>query len=287
MSKEDVVEVTFQVTEGVSNVLTVYTGDLSKPCIIIAPAMGVPARTYRQLATELQCLGYSAATFDLRGIGKSSIRASRSNDFGYFDMVAEDFPAVIKTLKSKLPDRQLIMFGHSLGGQLSCLYLSQNPDIARALILSASCSVYHKGWGFPQNLSILFFSQLAALIARAMGYFPGKKLGFGGREASSLMIDWANNARSGRYSLLNTEIDFEVDLKKLDLPVLAINYEDDSFSPPKATKQLLNKLGGHDTTHLSVSAEELELKQADHFSWVKAPKPLADKIHQWINHTLN
>ncbi|MFT5572083.1 MAG: putative alpha/beta hydrolase [Cryomorphaceae bacterium] len=279
-------EVVFKVTEGVSNVLTVFAGDLSKPCILIAPAMGVPARTYLVLAAELQLLGYSAATFDMRGIGQSSIRAGRDNDFGYFDLVSEDFPAAVKALEAELPNRQLVLFGHSLGGQLSCLYLSQNPNAATALILSASCSVHHKGWGFPYNVSLLFFSQLAALIARIVGYFPGKKLGFGGREARGLMIDWANNARNGRYRLLNTPIDFESDLKKVNLPVLALNYNDDNLAPPRATKLLLSKLENSNISYLSVSAEELELKRADHFSWVGAPKLIAHKIDQWINHTL-
>ena len=148
-------EIVFKVTEGVSNVLTLFAGEVFKPCILIAPAMGVPARTYLALAAELQSLGYSAATFDMRGIGRSSIRASRDNDFGYFDMVAEDFPAAVKTLESELPNRQLVLFGHSLGGQLSCLYLSQNPDAAKALILSASCSVHHKAGAF--RITCLFY----------------------------------------------------------------------------------------------------------------------------------
>ena len=278
-------EVVFSSVDGVANLLTVFPVDNQGPVLLIAPAMGVPARTYLKLAEALQTTGHSAATFDLRGIGNSAIRASRANNFGYYQMAIHDFSAAVAALKNELPNRPIVLLGHSMGGQLACLFLSQNPNAAAGLILSASCTVHYAGWPFPQNMSILVLSQIAALIARVVGYFPGKKLGFGGREARNVMIDWARNARNGRYKLLNSAINFESDLKKVSLPILAINFNDDRFAPLTATQLLLDKLDSHDISYLAINAGQLEQNTADHFNWVQSPTVMARKLSNWLTKT--
>src|SRR4051812_27442258 len=67
-------------------------GGADQPVILCIPAMGVNARYYEPLLKALHAAGLHAATFDLRGNGESTVRASRSTDFGYHEILTRDLP---------------------------------------------------------------------------------------------------------------------------------------------------------------------------------------------------
>lgn len=279
-------EIHFTSQDGVRNLVSVWQGNQDAPLYIILPAMGVPARKYADLALAVNHTGASVATVDLRGIGHSSVRAKRGSDFGYHEIITQDIPALLQALEGQTKDRQIIFVGHSLGGQLASLFLSQKPNLAHGLVLCASCTVDFRGWAFPSNLGLLLMTQLSLLITQVFGYFPGHTLGFGGREAKTVISDWAQNARSGKYRLRNSDIDYDAALKSVKLPVLAINFKQDTFAPLTATQRLLNKFGSRSTSYVALNAKDLELQQADHFSWLRAPKPIAKQISRWYQQTL-
>lgn len=275
-------EIAFSSSDGVSNRVSYYRGIDSKPCLVVVPAMGVPAQKYLDFIRELSALGYSAATFDLRGLGHSSVRASRQVDFGYHHIISKDFPAAIAALKTRIPSTNIVFIGHSLGGQLACLYMSLNPEVSDHIVLNASCTVDYRGWPAPKNLGLLAFTQICPPIARLLGYFPGNRLGFAGVEARTVMRDWAKNARSGKYVLQHSDVDFEARLAALSARVLAINYADDDLSPLPATQRLIDKLGSDDVQYRSLSANEIAQRKANHFSWMRSPKIIADTIDRWL-----
>ena len=70
--------------------------------VLVAPAMGVPARHYDALVEALRAEGLHAGVADLRGVGSSSIRASRSMDFGY-GVLADDLGATSEALRASCP----------------------------------------------------------------------------------------------------------------------------------------------------------------------------------------
>ena len=129
------------------------------------PAMGVRAAFYEPLALNLGENGINAVTADLRGLGASSVRVGRGTDFGYHDMLALDWPAVVDAVRSRFPRSRIFLLGHSLGGQLNALYASVHPQTVDGLILVASCSVFYRGWPFPGNYGIWLGTQSAMLLA--------------------------------------------------------------------------------------------------------------------------
>lgn len=278
--------INFRSADGVSNTLSLYAANDSQHAVLICPAMGVPARNYIKLAESLQARGVSAAVFDLRGIGESSVRASRESDFGYHEIVDFDYPAALESLRTALPQANITLFGHSLGGQLACLYLSQNPQVSNSLVLCASCSVFYRGWPVPIRWGLLFFTQLASLIARVLGYFPGRKLGFAGLEARTVMRDWAATARHGRYQVANSHVDYEADMAKLNIRVLAINFSDDTLAPVAASRNLTAKLGDAKLTQQVINGEQLGQHKANHFNWSRSPEVIADRVVSWLQQPL-
>ena len=272
-------EVGIEGKDGVTSRITVFADDFSpvSPVLICMPAMGVPAKFYDPLAVPVVKEGWRLVTADLRGNGLSSVRASREVSFGYHEMVTFDWPAVVEKVKALFPGAPVYLLGHSLGGQLSALYLAANPEACTGLILVATPSVYYKGWDFPLNLGILAGTQLACAIARILGYFPGKRIGFGGTEARGVIRDWAHTGRTGRYELAGSAVDFERLLGELELPVLSICFAVDLLAPERAVANLCAKMKRCRITHHLLGDENL-----GHLQWVKNPQPVIEQIKQWL-----
>ena len=265
--------------DGVASKITVFTGahGPSAPVLICMPAMGVAAKYYEPLAGAILHEGWSFATADLRGNGLSTLRVRRGISFGYREMVGFDWPAVVGKVRELFPGAPVYLLGHSLGGQLSALYLAANPGTALGLILVAAPSVHFRGWDFPLGLCVLAGSQAACITATLLGYFPGRKIGFGGTEAKGMICDWARQARTGRYEPAGSGLEFEKMLGEMETPVLAFSFEGDFLSPERAVANLLAKMRRAQITHVHLAGDEL-----DHFRWVKNPDSLVEKIREWL-----
>lgn len=129
------------------------TNDDTQPVLLLFPPMGVPAPYYFDLAEHFNQQQLQFACTDLRGHGPMHSDPSWKNNFGYYELITRDWPAAIRALKAKRPNAPIFLMGHSLGGQLSSCYLSQQaPDDqlkVDGLIMVASGSVYHKGYSHP------------------------------------------------------------------------------------------------------------------------------------------
>jgi predicted alpha/beta hydrolase len=51
-------------------------------------------------------------------------------------------------------------------------------------------------------------------LSRLLGYFPGRVIGFGGREARTVMKDWTHNLKTGSYKLTTSIFDYDSALKE-------------------------------------------------------------------------
>ncbi len=135
--------------DGIASKITVFAEDPapSAPVLICMPAMGVAAKFYEPLALPIVQEGWRFVTADLRGNGLCALRVGRGVNFGYHEMITFDWPAVVDKVKTLFPDAPVYLLGHSLGGQLSALYLAASPEAASGLILVAAPSVHYKRLG--------------------------------------------------------------------------------------------------------------------------------------------
>ena len=276
-------EIGIQSPDGADSAITVFTGDHapSSPVLICMPALGVPAKYYEPLAGPFLREGWRFVTADLRGNGLSALRVGKGVDFGYREMLSFDWPAVTGAVRKRFPEAPLCLLGHSLGGQLSALYLAANPGAAAGLVLVAAPSVHWRGWGLPLGLGVLAGTQAACAVANFLGYFPGRKLGFGGTEARGVICDWARQARTGRYEPTGSAVDYEGLLRKLQLPVLAVSFKGDFLSPGRAVGNLLAKMPAADAVHVSLEGDGL-----GHFGWVKNAAPVIEALRGWMGQAI-
>ena len=254
----------------------------SKSVIIIFPAMGVRGSYYENLGKQISKAGLDAVTTDLRGIGNSSVRPSKKVDFGYHEMLALDYQSILEKVKSTFPNKKIFALGHSLGGQLASLFSAKNSNSFDGLILIACCSVYYKGWGSKQ-IPTLFMTQFFHFVSVLLGYFPGKKMGFGGTEAKTVMSDWSNQSRTGNYILKNDDFNFEAAMEKVTIPILAISFQADTFAPRKAVEHLIGKFGANENKeYIYLKNDDLRNENFGHFNWAKKPKEIVRLIEKWI-----
>ncbi|OQY00595.1 MAG: hypothetical protein B6I20_08535 [Bacteroidetes bacterium 4572_117] len=277
------VELQIVTADSTRNIINIYQPFFVRnvPVIVIMPALGVKAEYYGPFAMALKNKGYIAISVDLRGNGKSSVKSVKKRNFGYHEMLSFDWPAILEKVNKHFPENKIYLLGHSLGGQLNVLYASQYSQLISGLILVASCSVHYKGWSFPHNLGVLAATQLARLLVKVLGYFPGKKIGFAGTEAKNVILDWAYNARTGRYKVLKSVIDFERDIQKIKLPVFAISFQADKLAPQKAVQGLISKMNIATVNHKHYNGTDL-----DHFNWVKDNNFVVSEIVKWLNKNL-
>ncbi len=173
--------------------------DPTAPVVVVLPAMGTPARHYTPLARALHRRGATVVTVDPRGHGESVPVPARGVRFGYRELVEHDIGAVLDAVARAFPGAPRLILGHSLGGQLGLVHCGLLRPRLDGVVLVASGSAWWRTLG-PSGARWLARSLLCVAGAELLGYWPGRRLGFGGRESVGLMRDWARQLRTGRYA---------------------------------------------------------------------------------------
>ncbi len=234
------------------------------------PAMGVAARHYLPFAEALAAHGIAVFVHEWRGNGSSNVRADRAHDWGYRELLAFDLPASQATAEAAAPGIPRILGGHSLGGQLACCRLGMAPDSAQALWLVAGGAPYWRAFPRPTRWWLPMAYRFTPWLADRCGALPDRRIGFGGHEARGVIRDWSRSALSGRYAAAGLDVDLEMALARVAVPISAVVKTEDWLAPASSLRFLLSKLPRSAPTIVSIGAEPG--RHADHFSWMRQPE---------------
>lgn len=261
--------------------LELHQPDAAQAGFLIVPALGVGARSYRRLAERLAASGAACALFDPRGVGSSSLRAGRGVDWGYLDLVDGELRQVYQRLRERLaPSAPLCLVGHSLGGQLSLLHQARHADQPAARIcLVASGTPWQRAYPASSRWAVRLLAALARWSAQRLGYFPGDRLRFGGRQAAQLMREWAGFVSSGRIQPLAAEPwNATGALAALQRPLSLLLMAGDVYVPERSARALAELTAG------AVSAATIDRlpdgSRPGHFGWMRQP----DAVAAWLLH---
>lgn len=235
---------------------------------ILLPAMGVPAGYYEPFVAHLTGHGFAVVTFDLRGQGACGPEPGRGTRFGYEELVS-DVAAVYDLVAQNFPGWTRITLGHSLGGHLAMLHAGRFSDQVDGVALIGTGTVWYRGFPRGKKLPLLMGTQLIASAARVMGYWPGHRLGFGGRQPVRLMRDWARQARTGRYQLAGASSGDDEAMWNFTKPIFAVTLSGDAFAPPTAVSGLLTKAPDAPSTRAHYSTNDAGVPALGHFRWAR------------------
>jgi predicted alpha/beta hydrolase len=129
----------------------------------------------------------------------------------------------------------------------------------------------------PQRIAMPPIYRFLPWLARVNGTLPGRRIGFGGNEARSLIRDWGRTALSGRYAAAGIDADVEAGMAQVAVDARAVSMDGDWLVPPGSVRYLLSKLPRAQSESLLLGTRALGTR-ADHFSWMKQPEAVVEAL---------
>jgi predicted alpha/beta hydrolase len=250
------------------------------PALFFLPALAVPANRYVRFAQALNTQGVSVAVPDWRGLSSSSLRAARGVDWGYRELLELDLAAARDALDLHAPGEHWAIGGHSLGGQLAALAAALAPQDYGALVLVATGVPDARLFPPRDRWGVRLFARAIPTLTRLFGHFPGSLLRWAGREAATLMRQWAGTVLSGNYDQVGIA-QAEQRLRALDVPVLGMRFTADWLASEASLRGLVDKLGDGPRTYEAIDGTRLG-DRPDHFRWLKSPAVPAAIVAGWL-----
>lgn len=250
-----------------------------KAVVVFLPALGVSIYYYQSMAEQWALRGYTVALIETRGMKLSSVRDVRRDNFGYKELLEVDLSTIVPHIHKHFPTLPLWIGGHSLGGQLALLFAAHLSLPISGVFLVASGSSYHGSLHkSAQRLKRSIGMTSVSAINTLLGYFPGHKLGFGGRQPKNLIKDWTHEGKRGTYRICGSDIDYEKLLAEYQRPVLMVSLKEDELVPLSSANYLATKLLLSRVTQVSVDSTQFDLKPFNHFNWTKNPAIILDVL---------
>jgi len=272
--------------DGVSLPLSWFPAGQSHWSLLFLPALGIQCRMYEAMAAALAAAGCSVCLMEQRGHGRSTLRASRSVNWGIDHYLQFDLPAALDWMASQPEStgRPIIMGGHSLGGQLSSIFSGQHPDHMQGVLHVACGAPYAADYTAPTSHLIRILCRIIPLLRLVPGYFPGSRLGFAGRESLQLLCDWRDWAWHGNLNY-GPHQNLQAAIAAYRGAMLAVSIEGDEFSSLKAEQRAIAGFSSARISQVRLGKESLE-DRLGHFGWARKPDAVVTAILQWLQREL-
>jgi predicted alpha/beta hydrolase len=237
--------------------------------VLLSPATGVRQRFYLRFAQWLAAQGHDVLVFDYRGIGLSLHGPLKDCRASLQEWGQQDQVAALDWLVQRTGAPQVLLIGHSAGGQMMGL-LPNHPLVARVVGVAIS-----SGWfaGMSPSYALVARSVLRGAIPlgiRLKGYAPCSAFGLGEDLPSQVALQWGQWCAAGGYATNATHEsptqDFHADIR---CPITVFHATDDNIATPKTVADLLRTFpAAPSVTHLLKPADH-GLKTIGHLDWFR------------------
>ncbi|QLF69007.1 alpha/beta fold hydrolase [Peteryoungia desertarenae] len=257
--------------------------------VVINSATGVAARYYNYYARFLTENGFNALTYDYRGIGLSRPTDLKGITYTWREWGEQDFDAALDhALKADGTGRVLVV-GHSIGGFL--------PGYAGSVdrldgLLSVGGQYGYWGDYMRRYRPSLFVKWHLAmpLVTQALGYFPGKRLGWLEDLPKHVALEWAlqrGRVEQGLEPAASERL--RENFRRMRAPVLSVTMSDDPIATPAAIRRATAYYSGATTTRILLSPEDLGHRKVGHFGLFHARHrtDFWEKSLEWLRHGEN
>ena len=274
--------------DGTSLSATWFIADASQDIVIlIAPATGVTQEYYGEFGEWLSSLGFNVYTLDYRGIGRSRPAQIR-NILADMKDWSKDIDALISHATRIHPRSQIVVLGHSVGGQL--IGMSQLTRHVDALIMVGAQTPYWKHYeGFWLRLRLFYFWHLLIPVSvKLFGYFPASLLGMFEDLPANVARQWARWAKSSNY-IFDELPEYKRNFEMLTQRALMISFSDDILAPVRAVGHLQGYYKNLKFENWHFHPEDVLQKRIGHFGFFKKrmQEILWREVVSWINKTLS
>jgi predicted alpha/beta hydrolase len=208
--------------------------------VVLHGATGVPQSFYAPFATWLAAeMGHACLTYDYRDSGASARGGMRRSGATMTDWGIHDQSAALAALAVRLPEAELWVIGHSLGGAM-LPYQNGLDRVARAIVIGAGMvHVCDHPWPY-QALARLFWQGHGPVLARLAGFLPGRLTGFGSDLPKGVYWQWRRWCLTHGYHLTDAGRSLPMpNLSGMSAPIKFVAVEDDPMVPARAVWRLM------------------------------------------------
>ena len=249
-----------------------YTTALSKQKkypVLICPATGITQHFYQDFAQWLTTQGYDVLSFDFRGIGRSLHGPLKDSQASIVNWGQLDIPAAIDALLCKSQADQVLLLGHSAGGQL--LGITPNHQKVAKLIAVSGSTGHIKGLtGKTKILAPIMFKLIFPLARITAGYGPTQAIGMGENLPKDVAKQWAQFCSQPGYAInaIGKTV-FEDYHAKVNCPISVLWSSDDEIATRRNVKDLLRLYPNAKTEMIELKPQSYQHKAIGHMLMFK------------------
>ncbi|KIC11950.1 hypothetical protein RA19_04810 [Leisingera sp. ANG-M1] len=250
---------------------SVLAGRLYQPAsrpraaVVLNGATGVPQRYYRHFARWLVAERQVAClTYDYRDFGASAQGHPRRSKATMADWALADQPAARDEMRRHYAGVPLWVIGHSLGAMLMPLQ-DGLEDVARMIVVAGGL-VHHHDHPWPYRaLALAFWFGHVPPLVRALGYLPGRAVGFGADLPAGVYWQWRRWCTTRGSYLPETRQELpQPRWEAAGIPVSLFAAADDDVVPPAAVWQLGRVFGDVPQERIILDPQAYGLKAIGH-----------------------
>ncbi len=250
---------------------------------VLLHAMMVDGRTWDRptgggFASFLQTRSWATLTIDLRGHGSSGPLPREGGTWGYDDLVQFDVPAAVQLARKSLPNRPVLVVGHSLGGHTAIAAAGSGahehrPDAHILLSTNTWMPSLEPDAARRRRKARSLLGLLT--IASLLGRFPSRLVRMGpAEEALPYLRDLRRFWTEDRWASRDGRADYLAGQRRVGGPVVSlIGVGDDLMAHAEGARRWAAGIGAHGATVRVVGKGDLGLPwDPDHMETLTDPR---------------
>jgi predicted alpha/beta hydrolase len=234
--------------------------------VVINAAAGVKQEYYGKFAGYLAERGFTALTYDYRGIGGSRREPPRALRSGMGDWGRLDAASALDFIEHAAPGARLAAVGHSFGGQ--AIGIIPGNERITALLTVGSQSGYWRHWSGASRAGMWLFSHvLVPGTVALLGRLPAAAVGQGEDLPGEVAREWASWCRRPGYIV--EALAAHEHYARFSAPLRACWIEDDAYAPLAAVEAFLAQYPGAQREMKRISPQEVGAERIGHFGFFR------------------
>jgi len=238
----------------------------NRRAVLVQAATGVRQEYYGKFAAFLASRGFSALTFDYRGIGRSRPPSLRGFRARMLDWVDKDIAGALDYLARASQGARIVGVGHSFGGQIFGL-VPGNERYVAAMTVGAQ-SGYWRHWpGIGKAGMWALVHVVLPGVSTLNGFYPARLLGQGEDLPGGVAAEWARWCRDPQYVV--GALEAHDACAGFTAPMRLVTVSDDAFAPPSAVEAFLRLYPNAPKKLQPIDAEAIPGGPVGHFGFFR------------------
>lgn len=277
-------EVVITCQDGFTLAGTLFTPNTVKAAVMIAPATGIKKTFYWAFANYLCEHHYAVLTFDNRGIGQSIQESLNHGNPSLTNWGVLDMTAVLEFLKTRFPNKDYHLVGHSAGGQL--VGLMKNAQDLKSMFNFGSSSGSIKYARYPFKLKSAFFLRVFIPLCNLLfGHTKSQWVGMGEPLPKQVGKEWSKWCSGTGYVKVDLDTKIKTHLyNTLAFNSLWVHAQDDEIANYNNVKDMIRVFPNIKADIITLSPNAYGFKTIGHMKFFSRQKKALWPIAlDWLN----